>query len=239
MAWLEVLRSNVKAGRKRGSIWVRVLDRARLVRNAEGRARLWTSLVHGGQIHQTTPHTAEDRYPALFDMAANLAPDSKRILSFGCSTGEELMSIRRRFSKAQIVGVEINPRSRRLARKRVTSDSLTIVIGPNDLNGSFDLIFALAVLQREPHKVAEMELNDLGRDYPFERFDAAVGDLVERLCPSGLLCVINAHYPVELSAAASQLDPVSTSPEMTPPLFGRDSHLLGPTVARTIFRKRA
>ena len=239
MNWREALRSGVKARRKRGSIWVRLLDNVRLLPTAEGRARLWTKLTQGGRVHQTSTDTAEDRYPILFDMTANLAPNAQRILSFGCSSGEELFAIRRRFPAAEIVGAEINPRSRKVAAKKATSDLLMLVCDPNDVDGGFDLVFALAVLQREPHKIAEMEVNDLGDHYPFERFDATVSDLVRQLRPSGLLCVINAQYPVELSSAASQLEPISASPEMMPPLFGRDCRLLGPTVAQTIFRKRA
>jgi len=239
MNWRETLRSNVKSGRKRDRIWVRLFDAVRLLPSADGRARLWTKMVHSGQVHQTTSHTAEDRYPILFDMAANLAPNAGRILSFGCSTGEELTAIRTRFPAAEIVGVEINPRSRRIAGRRVSADPLISVVAPSAIEGYFDLIFALAVLQREPHKVREMELDSLARFYPFERFDAAVSEFVGRLNQSGLLCVINAQYPIELSSAASQLAAISSSPEMTPPLFGRHSRRLGATVARTVFRKRA
>jgi SAM-dependent methyltransferase len=195
-------------------------------------------MVYGDKVHQITPHTAEDRYPELFDMAANLAPEATRILSFGCSTGEELTAIRNRFPSAEIVGVEINPRSRRIAARRVMPDKLACVVGPNGLEGGFDVIFALAVLQWEPHKVAEMELGNLGRHYPFNRFDAAVCDLAGRLRPGGLLCVTNAQYPVELSSVSDKFEAVFASPEMMPPLFGTDGRLLGPSIARTIFRKR-
>ena len=174
MDWREHLRSSVKAGRRRRSIWVQLFDIIRLIPSAEGRARLWTLAIHTGRLHQTSARTSENRYPILFDMAARLAPDARRILSFGCSTGQELLSIRTRFPSAEIVGVEINPRSRRLAAIRTSSDELSFVVGPNRLEGSFDVIFALAVLQREPHKVAELEMDNLSRHYPFERFDAAV-----------------------------------------------------------------
>ena len=237
MEWREFLRSKVKAGRKRGSIWVRLFDIVRLIPTAEGRANLWTRIVHGAHVHQTSSDTAAERYPALFDLAAGLAPNAERILSFGCSTGEELVAIRRRFPAAEIVGVEINSRSRRIAASMVSSDGLMIVVGPDRLEGSFDVIFALAVLQREPHKVAEMEMDEIGGHYPFERFDAAVSDLAGRLRPGAILCVVNAHYPIELSTAASQLEAEPTSPAMTPPLFGRDGRRLGQPVARTIFRK--
>ena len=93
---------------------MRLFDTVRLVPSAEGRARLWTRILHGSRVHQTSPDTSEDRYPVLFDLASKLAPDAERILSFGCSTGEELQAIRRRFPDAEIVGAEINPRSRKI-----------------------------------------------------------------------------------------------------------------------------
>src|SRR5436309_512742 len=164
------IRRRVKAGRKGGALWVRAADVLRLMPTAEGRARLWTRFAHAGEVHQTSPDTAEERYPELFDLAASLRPDAARILSFGCSTGEELIALRRRFSEAEIVGAEINPRSRRIARRRVQLDRRISLVPPQAIDGTFDAIFALAVLQREPHKIAEMHVENLSGFYPFPRF---------------------------------------------------------------------
>ena len=232
------LRSNIKAARKRAALWVRVLDLARLLPSAEGRARLWTRFRYAGEVHQTTPQTCEERYPELFDLAASLAPEARRVLSFGCSTGEELISLRRRFPKAEIVGVEINPRSRAIARRRVSADRRSSVIAPSALDGSFDVIFALSVFQREPHKVAETELEDLSRFYPFARFDRGLNELMQMLRPSGLLCVVNAQYRVEDSSAGHRLEPISQSPLMHSIIFGPDGRRLERPVAKTLFRKR-
>jgi SAM-dependent methyltransferase len=231
-----LFRARIKAARKRGAFWVRILDVARLLPTAEGQARLWTRLVRAGEVHQTTPDTRDERYPALFDLAAVLAPDAKRILSFGCSTGEELVSLRRRFPGAEIVGVEINPRSRRIAAARVSDDPRTAV-RPGAENGIFDAIFALAVLQREPHKIDEMDVSDLTPFYSFEKFDAAVSNLVAMLRPGGLLCVQHAHYRVEDSSAAVELEPIPASPLVEGRLFGRDGRKLEGVSARTMLRK--
>jgi SAM-dependent methyltransferase len=232
------LRSAIKAGRKRGAPWVRLFDVARLALTGEGRGQLWTRLVHHREVHQTTPQTAEDRYPELFDLAARLEPEARRILSFGCSTGEELAALRRRFPSAKIVGAEINGRSRRIAARRFRRDPGVAVVAPSGIEGSFDIVFALAVLQREPHKVAETGIEDLSHHYPFERFDAAARDLVGRLRCGGLLCVTNAHYRIEDSSAAKELKPVRESPAADGLLFGPDGRRLGRTAARTMFRKR-
>jgi hypothetical protein len=232
------LRSTIKAQRKRGALWVRLLDLVRLFSSGEGRALLWTRLVHRAEVHQTTPYTCDERYPALFDLAATLAPDAHRILSFGCSTGEELIALRRRFPRAEIIGAEINPRSRRIAVRRVAKDARIVVVHPRSVQGIFDLVFALAVLQREPHKIVEMEVEDLSSYYPYVRFDTAVRQLGGVLATGGLLFVMNAQYRVEDSSLAWQFEPISSSPLMDEPLFGPEGRLLERAVAHTIFRKR-
>ena len=232
------LRSSIKAARKRGAFWVRGLDIARLLPSGEGRARLWTRLRYAGEVHQTTPQTAEERYPELFDLAASLAPEAKRVLSFGCSTGEELISLRGRFPNAEIVGAEINPRARAIAIRRVSTDTHSTVVAPKTLDGSFDAIFALSVFQREPRKVAETALEDLSKFYPFARFDRGLNELVEMLRPNGLLCIVNAQYRVEDSSACDRLEPVSQSPLMDTIMFGPDGRRLDRPIAKTIFRKR-
>jgi hypothetical protein len=135
------------------------------------------------------------------------------------------------------VGAEINPRSRRLAKQLVARDARAAVIPPTAVTGPFDVIFALSVLQREPHKIAEMEVQDLSPFYPFEKFDSAVGRLVRDLRPNGLLCVFNAQYRIEDSSVASQLEPVPGAPLMDPPVFGADGRLIARAKAGTIFRK--
>lgn len=231
------MRDLVKRGRKRGAVWVRAWDVLRIVANRDGPARLWTRIVHRSEVHQTTPYTSDDRYPELFDLAAELSPHPKRVLSFGCSTGEELISLRRRFPSAEIVGAEINPRSRRLARRRIGDDPNARIVGPGQIEGPFDLIFALAVLQREPHRVGELGMTDIRRHYPFHRFDSAVSHLVTLLRPRGIFCVMHAQYRVEDSAAAPHLGPIAQSPPLEPPLFGPDG-LRIEAVGRSMFKKR-
>ena len=231
------IRRRIKAARKRRARWVGAFDMLRLLPTAEGRARLWTRLAHRGEVHQTSPDTAEERYPELFDMAARLRPDARRILSFGCSTGEELLSLRRRFPAAEIIGAEINARSRRIARRLTGDDGRIRVVPPDRLEGTFDAIFALAVLQREPHRIAEMEVDDLTRIYPFVRFDAAIVELVGRLARGGLLCVEHAHYRVEDSSCARELQPVAGALRVKGMLFGRDGRRLDEAAAAAMFRK--
>jgi len=145
--------------------------------------------------------------------------------------------LRQRFPQAEIVGAEINSRSRRIATGKIIHDPAIEVVPPRSIEGSFDAVFALAVLQRETTKMAEMRVEDLTPFYPFERFDKAVGALVARLQPGGLLCVMHAQYPVEASSAATALELLDVSPLMEQPIFGADGRRMPDAEARTIFRK--
>lgn len=232
-----ILRRRIKAARRSGALWPRLIEGLRSLASANGRARLWTRFAHGDAVHQTSADTWEERYPELFDLAARLMPNATRILSFGCSTGEEIVSLRRRFPAAEIVGAEINGRSRRMATRRLAHDERSHVFATKALEGSFDVVFALAVLQREPHKIMEMRVKNLTPFYRFARFDAAITDLVGRLRPGGLLCVDNAQYRVEDISVADQLTAVDEAPRMGGPLFGPDGRLLANNRGGTMFRK--
>lgn len=233
----EIFRRTVKSARRRGAYWVRILDGARLLASREGRSRLWTQNLFRDQIHQGSQYTELNRYPALFRKAHQLAPGAQRLLSFGCSSGEELISLRAWFPEAVIVGVEINHRSRKIAASRVETDARTHVIEPAKIEGTFDVIFALSVLQRDPHKISESGLTDISSIYPFDRFDAEISRLADRLESGGLFCVINAQYRLEDTTAASIFTPVDGAPQMTPPIFDRHGRLLMNATAYTIFRK--
>ena len=237
--WKGRIKARIKAARRRHSLWVRILDVARLLTTAERRSSLLTRIIHRDEVHQTTTYTSEERYPFLFDLVAKLAPNAERVLSFGCSTGEEVVALRSRFPEAEIIGLEINGRSRRIASRRLQHDIRAAVMRPGRVRGTFDVVLALAVLQREPHRVDAMGTKDLTPYYPFARFDRAVCDLARLLRKDGLLCVINTQYRVEDSAAAPDLIPIADSPRMEAPLFGPDGLKLELAEACTIFRKRS
>lgn len=232
------LREAVRRGRVLGAGWVRLLDAVRGLASSDGRAQLWTRIAHGGTLHQVSGHTEPDRYPGLFDLVARLQPEAARILSFGCSTGEEIEAIRKRFPAAGIVGAEINPKSRSAARRRMRDDARVQVVGPDAIHGEFDLIFALAVLQVQPHRVVDAGIDDLSAIYPFERFDRQVNELAGRLRPGGMLCLYNAQYRAEDSSAAAMLEAVEESPPVDDLVFApAGKRYPRGTIGRSLFRK--
>jgi hypothetical protein len=235
----EQVRRAVRGARRAGAFWVPPLDFLWQLSSSLGRARLWTRLVHGDELHQITEYTEEDRYPQLFDLAAELRPDAARILSFGCSTGEEIEAVRQRLPEAFIVGAEINPRSRAAARARLAKDDKVRIVRSCREEVLFDIVFALAVLQFRPRQIQERGITDLSRIYPFARFEDEVERLVDLLVPGGLLCVMHAQYRVEDTLASKSLDAVTHSPPPLGPIFGPDERLYVTTPpARSMFVKK-
>jgi hypothetical protein len=195
--------------------------------------------IHRGELHQITEYTQAERYPELFDLAAKHRPEARHILSFGCSSGEEIEAIRTRFPRASIVGAEINPRTRAKARRRLSKDANVRILYSIEGEGPFDIIFAHAVLQFQPDRIERQCVADLSRVYPFERFDRELSRLCGALVGGGLLSIIHAHYRVEDSSCSARLTAVPGSPLREDRLFDRNSCLMEPPVpAGSMFIKR-
>jgi Polysaccharide pyruvyl transferase/Methyltransferase domain len=148
-------------------------------------------------VSQVSTVTETDRYPELFRLAASQFVQSSkppRVLSYGCSSGEECFSLRKYFPNSQITGVDINPFMVRIA-SRANQDPMIdfhclsgTKFSPNDL---YDVIFAMSVLCRWP---VTQELEDISNTYPFEAFERQIAMLDSWLSPGGLLCVFNSNY---------------------------------------------
>lgn len=120
---------------------------------------------------------------------------SRKVLSFGCSTGDEVRSLLR-MGYGRVDGVEINEALLKEARERDPSksdDSKTSFYFSNvceiPAREQYDVIFAMAVLCRSPCKSPQTE-------FPFADFDVAVRLLDERLRLGGFLVVVNSQYDV-------------------------------------------
>jgi SAM-dependent methyltransferase len=180
-------------------------------------------------------YTLPDRYPWLFGFAATrLAsrPDL-RILSFGCSRGEEVFSLRKYFPSAAVKGIDINPRNiaRCLARARAEDAAgVTFEIAATtegEATSSYDAIFCLAVLVN-----GDLTTSGAQRCDPllhFERFDRMIGDFARCLKPRGLLMLHTTNFRFCDTAVAQDFDVIyEADPKhlALDVLFDRDNRLM-------------
>ena len=160
--------------------------------------------LHPG-LHQGPNKTSFNRYPEIFAAAAALLPTALRILSFGCSTGEECVTLAEYFPTAMIIATDINPlnlwKARTFRSERIrfvyTLDRLLKRLSP------FDAVFCMAVL-RTPRR------EHISEHYPFERFEERVIFLDSLVRTGGLLIVHNASYRFSdtLSSSHYEMIPV-------------------------------
>ncbi len=150
--------------------------------------------------HQLTSTTSADRYPELFAEAANLLNANSqpcRILSYGCSTGEECFSLKRYMPNSTIIGLDINRNNLKKARAaNASKDILFLESNAENLtqHGPYDAIFALSVLCRwEDTKF----VNNCEKIYPFEKFASTVSQLTSQLNVGGLFVVYNSNFRFE------------------------------------------
>jgi hypothetical protein len=162
--------------------------------------------------HQLTSTTYQNRYPAIFEELRKHQPDGLgiSILSFGCSTGEECVSIRSYFPKARIVGLDINTANLRRARAKKTDDRMTFQYS-DEKNlkqfGPYNIILCMSVLCR--WNDTEF-VNDCSEIYPFRRFNEIVKDLSNNLQDGGFMVIYNSNFRFEDSEIGSKFSTVLT-----------------------------
>lgn len=120
-----------------------------------------------------------------------------RILSFGCATGEEVITLRYYFPDATIIGAEVNKyclevcNLRRLDEKMIFIDSTDEEIVRN---GPYDAIFCMAVFQRTPEQITLDGVKNIKRIYPFAKFEKQICKLDQHLKEKGLFVVHYSQY---------------------------------------------
>lgn len=135
---------------------------------------------------QPDHQTREERFPKIFDSVKILKPKAKRVLSFGCSTGEECQALATRFPNAEIVGVDIDHYTIQSARRR-NKNSRIVFHDQLGATGKYDLITCLQVLFCMQSKI------------PKDRWTSTLVDIDKHLNPGGLLAIYTSEYnPLEV-----------------------------------------
>lgn len=159
--------------------------------------------------HQLTSTTGSNRYPEIFKAATTLVNNATpKILSYGCSTGEECVSLKSHFPESLIIGADINLQNLKKARKNNSMEGIEYLVSSESKlisRGLYDIIFAMSVLCRwEDTK----NVDSIENIYPFNKFNESIKLLFSLLKPGGFLVVYNANFLVEDSEVASFLEPI-------------------------------
>lgn len=197
---------------------------------------------------QPYAHTLPDRYPWLFDFAAAQLRDREnpRLLSFGCSRGDEVFSLRRVLPDAIIHGIDIDPANIAacLAQTNESAAGLSFTVAANTFaepDAYYDALFCLAVLCH-----GDLTSRGAHRADPLLRFDAfevIVSDFARCLKPNGILFLHTTSYRFCDTAAFASFAPIleAQAHQMASDLlFDRDNKLMpGERYYPVGFRKRS
>lgn len=131
---------------------------------------------------QPSGMTKEERYPKIYDSAATLKPKAKRVLSFGCSTGEEVQALAKRFPNAeQLVGVDLDYNRVCTARKGNKLENVFFYDTARGL-GQFDVVTALNVFFC------------LEKPIPKDGWTKTLEEAASYVAPGGVLMIFKSDY---------------------------------------------
>lgn len=208
----------------------------------------WLRVSRPANLFQPHNDTFEDRYPEIFSWLRNQIEDSEgvRLLSFGCSVGDEVFSLRSYFPRASIVGVDISRGNISECRRRCTSrgdERIRFVRAgtvDHELDAHCDAVLCMAVLRH----------GDLGYSRPascehritFEAFDSTVVQLARCLKMGGYLVIEHSNFRFRDSSCAKDFDveAIRQLPryDRPTPLYGPDNLLLeDQEYQEVVFRK--
>jgi hypothetical protein len=133
--------------------------------------------------------------------------DWSKVLSFGCSTGEELVGIRAILPKAHIYGCDISEPAVQLATPLASNLSCKLFISTSEAvtaHGPYDIIFAMSCLCLCPAGANPDGTAKLRPDV----YQMLLSGLVDNLSPGGLLIIYNSQYRVHDFIPAHLLQPL-------------------------------
>jgi SAM-dependent methyltransferase len=198
---------------------------------------------------QNYSHTLPNRYPWIFEFVRSQIADGPRtrLLSFGCSRGDEVLSLRNYFPLANIKGIDVDPRNIEtcLLRTRAAPNSgMTFETASGtaaEESESYDAILCLAVLCRGDLTASRARRSDPG--LRFEEFERVVTDFARCLKPHGLLLLHTTNFRFGDTAASRYFDVALEAGRhqlAADVLFDRNNRLLdGVRYHHVGFRKRA
>jgi len=190
-------------------------------------------------------YTLPNRYPWLFRFAAGALAghEDRKLLSFGCSRGDEVMALRRYFPNAAITGIDFDRHNITRCRARIKDPKIRFAIAATtegEAAQSFDAIFCLGVLCHGYLTISGAQRADPLLN--FADFERMVGDFARCLKPGGLLLLHTTSFRFCDTAVSEGFDVLlEAEPQQMAEdaHFGRDNLLLrGDRYRAVAFRKR-
>ena len=237
---------------KKPTLAVRAMRKLwRLAVDRSYRNLMWLHWFQPHGAFQPYNDTRADRYPQIFGFVQSQlgASSEVKILSYGCSTGEEVFSLRAYFPRAAIKGIDINPGNIAICRRRLKKmrdPALTFETARStraEPSASYDAIFAMAVLRHGG--LAQPGVTRCDHLIPFAEFAAAVDDFKRCLKPGGVLVIRHSNFRLCDAPAGAAFETLFSvkmpDAQRQVPIFGPDNRLLkGVDYPDTVFRmKRA
>jgi hypothetical protein len=163
------------------------------------------------RLYQSGGRTEWNRYPQLFTALREALIDvpAPKILSFGCSTGEEILSLRTYIPAAQLAGIDLNAHRVATARRRIADASVRLwtagSVGETGA-GQFDAVTCLSVLHRR--ETVHNWPADPTPFMSFATFEAAILDLDAHVRPGGILLLDHMSFRFSDTSVAASYTPV-------------------------------
>ena len=220
-----------------------------MIRDTRARAETLLLLRRPSGLFQVSSTTHPNRYPDIFAFVQQELKDNsdRQLLSFGCSSGEEVFSLRSYFPNALIKGIDISKYNIALCYNRLehVKDDKTVfeVAGSttSETSATYDAIFCMAVLRHSALRQHRGEYCD--HLIRFAEVERLVADLARCLRPGGLLVIQHSNFRFSDMSPAGAFEVALRVPKPPgrsgPPLFGRNNQRLNEApYDEVVFRKR-
>ncbi len=156
---------------------------------------------------QRSTCTIYDRHPEIFSEIKRKINDDEdiKILSFGCSNGTEIRTLREKyFSDAIIDGYDIKKELVKSNNEENSDPKINYYSDCSELEArSYDIIFCMSVLCIWPLRKGEV--------YPFDLFDESLTDIDELLKVGGYIVIYNSTYRFSDATVSDKYEAVDTT----------------------------
>ena len=185
----------------------------RICTNGRMRSEIFAGLFTRNSQHQRVTFTLPNRYPLIFQKCteyfASHNNTNPKILSFGCSTGEEVFTLGGYLPQSQIIGVDINSWCIRHCMKINTNPNYSFFNRKSKMFEkltSLDAIFCMAIFQRTENRKSLD--NRIAKGHTFGQFESEIKVLDRKLKVGGLFIIDHADFCFMDTTCANNYKPL-------------------------------